>query len=265
MNTKANKTSQHSGFDFVPLVQDEQSAVRLVCFHFAGGSAQSFLPWRQYCNGNFELLAAELPGRSRRFNEAFYTSITEAANDFADAYMRLKSKQTIFYGHSLGALLAYETTRALLKRGVYGPDRLIISSRSSPVSFPVSIGLPELSRSSLMKYLHDLQGTKKEILENKMLMDMMLPIMKADLEIIYGYQHDKTPMLTIPVDVIGAIGDSYCPFESLLDWRNVTRGEFSFRMIPGGHFAAISEPKTIFDTVKNLNLHIERKLVNAFS
>lgn len=243
------------GADFVPLLKAPQSNTRLVCFHFAGGSAQSFLSWRQPSSDICELVAAELPGRSRRYNESFTPSIMHAAERFADTYQKMETKRCVFYGHSLGALLAYETARVLAMRGMRGPHRLVVSSRSAPGSFPSSTGLPQLSNASLLKYLRDLQGTKESILENKMLMDMMLPIIRADLEIIYEYQHRSRPVLDIPIDVIGAIEDRHCPFELLLAWRNVTRGEFNLHMIPGGHFAPIAHPDIVLQVVNQLRAH----------
>ncbi|HEY7986730.1 MAG TPA: alpha/beta fold hydrolase [Methylophilaceae bacterium] len=241
-----------AGGEFVTLLKQPDADVRLVCFHFAGGSAQSFLSWRQPSTNICELLAAELPGRSRRYSESFAPTILDAAESFADAYARLEPRKCVFYGHSLGALLAYETARILAKRGIAGPDRLVVSSRSAPGRFPASVGLPELSDASLMKYLRDLQGTKQSVLENKMLMEMMLPIIRADLEIIYGYRHHNNPVLEIPVDVIGATDDHHCPFELLLNWRNVTNGKFSLRMIPGGHFAPIAHPDIVLEAVNSL-------------
>jgi medium-chain acyl-[acyl-carrier-protein] hydrolase len=239
--------------EFVPLLKDAAANVRLVCFHFAGGSAQSFLPWRQPSTDVCELLAVELPGRSRRYNEPFVPSIRDAAASFAEAYLKLEPKPCVFYGHSLGALLAYETARILKNEKTAAPDRLIVSSRAGPGYFPVSVGLPELSNDSLMKYLRDLQGTKASVLENKMLMDMMLPIIRADLEMIYAYQYDNGARLDIPVDVIGAIDDQHCPFELLLDWKSITSGQFNLHMIPGGHFAPIAQPDIVLDVVKDMD------------
>jgi len=237
--------------DWVTLLQTNAS-VRLVCFHFAGGSAQSFFPWRALCDGACELIAAELPGRNRRYHEPFCSSILEAAENFAQTFSRLPSKPTVFYGHSLGALLAYETTRALSQLGQMMPQRLIVSSRAAPVKLPSSIGLPVLSDDALLNYLRDLQGTKAEVLENKALMDMMLPIIRSDLQLIYNYQHQLSPFLEIPVDAIGAIDDVHCPLEWLLGWRNVTRDKFSLHMIPGGHFAPLDSPNWVLDTVRSL-------------
>lgn len=241
------------GDDFVTLISNPDAAVRLVCFHFAGGSAQSFLPWRDEFQGGCELIAAELPGRTRRYNESFYPSIAVAVEKLAQSYLKLPRKRTIFYGHSLGALLAYETTR-LLSDHDCAPEHLILSSRSGPVNFPVSIGLPELSDDSLLTYLKNLEGTTEAVLENKTLMKVMLPIIRSDLEIIYGYQHDDSTKVTIPVEVIGAIDDQHCPFESLMDWKNITDNSFRLHMIPGGHFSPINTPDIVKQKINQLSV-----------
>lgn len=245
------ESSQQLGSDFVSLVSEPKSDAMLVCFHFAGGSAQSFLSWRQSFNGVCDLVAAELPGRSRRFGEDFTGSIMTAAESFAASFEDLPNKKCIFYGHSLGALLAYETARVLARKGKTLPIKLVVSSRSGPVTYPISIGLPELSDSALMSYLHALKGTQQSVLENKMLMEMMLPIIRSDLGIIYSYQHQNSPVLDIPIDVIGAIDDGHCPFESLLDWKNATSKAFRLTMIEGGHFAPLAEPENLVDIVKD--------------
>lgn len=236
----------------VPLIQGTYSDTALMCFHFAGGSSQSFYPWKQTFKGVLDLYAFELPGRNRRYKEAFAPSILEAAENFATAYVNFGIEKSVFYGHSLGAILAYETVRILHRRGFEGPDRIIISSRSGPVNFPVCIGLPELSDVAIRKYLHDLQGTKSEVLKNPLLMEMIIPIIKADLEIIYGYHHQKLPLLDIPIDVIGGIDDKHCPFESLIDWKRTTTNNFNLQMIPGGHFAPIAHPNIILELINPL-------------
>jgi len=247
---KHNNTSSPPA-DWVTLLQAD-APVRLVCFHFAGGSAQSFFPWRVLSDGACELIAAELPGRNRRYHEPFCSSILEAAESFAQTFSRLPPKPTVFYGHSLGALLAYETTRELSQLGQMMPQRLIVSSRAAPVKLPSSIGLPVLSDDALLSYLSDLRGTKTEVLKNKALMSMMLPIIRSDLQLIYDYQHQSSPFLEVPVDVIGAIDDVHCPLEWLLGWRDVTRGKFALHMIPGGHFAPLANPDWVLNTVRSI-------------
>lgn len=238
---------RRKGNEYVSLVKEPASKIVLVCFHFAGGSAQSFLPWKRFCTGVCDLVVAELPGRGRRYGESFFSSMTEAAANFADAYGELSNKHCVFFGHSLGALLAFETARELSARGIASPRRLLVSARAGPDWYPASVGLPELTDTALMKYLRELRGTPQAVLENSGFMQMMMPIIRADLELIYRYEHSPGASLSIPVDVIGAIKDEFVSFESLLRWREATTGDFRLQMVEGGHFTLLAKPDNVYD------------------
>lgn len=243
------KTNNSVSSNYVTLVTEPTSETALICFHFAGGSAQSFITWKPFSAEVCDLIVAELPGRGRRFGETTFSSISEAATCFADAYKGLSKKNCIFFGHSLGAILAYETARELYSRGSVVPSRLIVSARSAPCISPASIGLPELSDSALLTYLRDLQGTPQVVLENKSLMDLMTPVLRADLELIYGYEYQPSPPFNIPINVIGGTDDKFVSFESLLKWREVTTGEFHLQMIKGKHFTVLKQPDKVYEII----------------
>ncbi|WP_455893777.1 thioesterase II family protein [Pseudomonas palmensis] len=236
-----------------PLVQwlaDAEAPVSLVCFHCAGGSAQSFFAWKQAAAGVCELYAVELPGRSRRLREPFARSVTEVAAAFAEQCQALPDKPLVLFGHSLGALLAYETARVLLAQGVRKPVHLLVSSRQSPDWLPVCAGLPALNDQALRDYLANLAGTPREVLANQAMMDLAVPILQADLELILGYRHAHVRGLDIPVDAFGGMGDEQVRFESLGCWQRVTEGGFSLRMIEGGHFAVMQQPQVVMARVR---------------
>jgi len=239
--------------DYVVLSAEPASPVAVVCFHFAGGSAQSFFRWRQAAAG-CDLIAAELPGRGRRRHQAFAPSLMEAAVGLADGFTVLAEsmpgKRWVFFGHSLGALVAFETTRALRAGGVRGPDRLIVSAWHGPGSGAGAGGLPELSDAALTGYLHRLQGTPQAILENGAIMGMALPILRADLALIHGHRHSAGAPLDLPIEAIGASEDDRVPLEPLLAWGEATSGDFRLRMVPGGHFAMLDRPDILFDAVR---------------
>lgn len=232
---------------FVVLASNPAAERTLVCFHYAGGSAQAFYRWRAACGRAYTLVAGELPGRGRRQKEPFIGSIEEAANAFAQSCTRLPQTEVVFYGHSLGALVAFETARALNRMGRPGPRRLIVSCRAAPGSAQSLASLPNLSDAALVQYLQDLKGTPETVLRNEALMRMALPVLRADLKLIYDYRYSPAPELEIPIDVIGTVEDRWAPIEVLLEWRKVTRARFGLRMISGGHFAPVSSPSAVLD------------------
>ena len=236
-----------------PLVQwlaDAEAPVSLVCFHCAGGSAQSFFAWKQAAAGVCELYAVELPGRSRRMREPFARCVMEVAAAFAKQCRLLPDKPLVLFGHSLGALLAYETARVLLAEGERKPVHLLVSSRQSPDWLPVCAGLPELNDQALRDYLANLAGTPREVLANKAMMDVAVPILQADLELILGYNHAHARGLEIPVEAFGGMDDEQVRFESLGCWQRVTERGFSLRMVEGGHFAVMQQPQVVMERVR---------------
>jgi surfactin synthase thioesterase subunit len=242
---------------YVVLAQDPSADRVLVCFHYAGGSAQTFHSWRKRLPQRYALLSVELPGRGRRQGAPFAESIQEVAEQLASDFSEIARQPTVFYGHSLGALVAYETARSLRRRSLPEPKLLIASCRAAPGSAALTDSLPALSDADLRRYLEALRGTPKAILENRALMDFTIPILRADLELIYGYRHVASPRLVIPIEVIGAVDDRWAPLECLLEWRSITDGDFRLRMLPGGHFAPLASPETVLQAI---DLHLSDSL-----
>ncbi|MCQ4298187.1 alpha/beta fold hydrolase [Pseudomonas stutzeri] len=234
----------------VQWLADAAAPVSLVCFHCAGGSAQSFFPWKKAAQGLCELYAVELPGRSRRLREPFAESLAQLAEAFAEQCRALPNKPLILFGHSLGALLAYETARVLLAKGERPPVQLLVSSRQSPDWLPACAGLPALNDQALRDYLGNLAGTPPEVLQSKAMMDLAVPVLQADLKLILNYQHRHLQPLSIPVLVFGAISDQQVRYESLLSWERISGEGFSLRMIEGGHFAVMQQPQWVLDQVQ---------------
>jgi len=232
---------------YTVLAETAAARFALVCFHFAGGSAQSFFRWKEHCDPDFALIAAELPGRGRKLGGPFVASIREAALKFAAALRMTTDKPMVFYGHSLGALLAFETARVLRSFDLQALLGLIVSSRAGPSSASLTAGLPKLSNLELRHYLAEIEGTPQAVLDAPGLVEFMLPSLRADLGLIYSYRFEPQPVLDIPITVIGAERDRWAPFNALLSWRSVTTGAFRLRLIPGGHFAPMSAPKMIFE------------------
>ncbi|MCS5516150.1 hypothetical protein NWF32_16875 [Pseudomonas qingdaonensis] len=88
------------------------------------------------------------------------------------------------------------------------------------------------------------------MLANQAMMDLAVPILQADLELIVGYRHTHVRGLDIPVDAFGSMGDEQVRFESLACWQRVTEGGFSLRMIEGGHFAVMQQPQVVMARVR---------------
>lgn len=202
---------------------------------YAGGSAQSFFAWKPLLEGRVSLWALELPGRGRCFGQPLPPSLVALAQGLAHTLHAQVVQPDLVFGHSLGALISFELLRALRAHGRAQPATALLTGRIAP-SRPSAFGLPRFSRGDLIDYLRDLGGTPDSVLHNDAVIDMMLPVLQGDLELIASHTHRPAAPLDIDVTVAGGFDDGRVPMEGLLAWQPEFSGEFSLHMFPGGHF-----------------------------
>lgn len=138
---------------------------------YAGGSAQSFFAWKPLLDGQLTLLALELPGRGRCYGQPMPSSLLALADGLVQTLVTEGVQPDLLFGHSLGALIAFELLRALRRRGRSLPAAALMSGRIAP-SHPRTFGLPRFGREDLVEYLRDLGGTPDSVLNNDAVIDM---------------------------------------------------------------------------------------------
>jgi medium-chain acyl-[acyl-carrier-protein] hydrolase len=141
-----------------------------------------------------------------------------------------------FFGHSMGAVIAYELARALQQRCNIEPRKLIVSGRHAPQLPPNSPPAHGLPHAEFMAELRRLKGTPAEILADRGLMELVVPTLRADFQLIETYLHEPTAPLGCPITAFGGIADFDVPPADLSAWRDATTGPFAVRMFPGDHF-----------------------------
>jgi medium-chain acyl-[acyl-carrier-protein] hydrolase len=141
-----------------------------------------------------------------------------------------------FFGHSMGALVAFELARKMRREGLPAPAYLFVSAHRAPQlpnPDPTKHLLPD---DELVAHLRDLEGTPPEVLAHPELLDMVLPTLRADLTLLNTYDYVAEPPLTTPILALGGIGDKIVGRPQLAAWREVTAGAFAVQQFPGGHF-----------------------------
>lgn len=206
---------------------------RLFCFPHGGGSAAEFVRWARHLP-DVELSAVQLPGRGTRLAEPVLTRMDELVEAVV-AVIPAGAPYTMF-GHSLGALVAYEVTRALRRAGRPLPDHLIVSGYPAP-SLPRSeTQVHTLSDDELLGEVgrrHD--GLPAEVLADPELKSLVARYLRADYEILETYEWRTEDPLPIPVTVFGGRDDEIAD-EALLAWQRHAADEIAVRMFAGGHF-----------------------------
>lgn len=216
--------------------------VRLVYFPHAGGSASSCFQLSAALPPAVEVVAVQYPGRQERFAEPCIDSLAELADELPRWLTGLDDKPMAFFGHSMGAALAYEVTRRLEAQAttsddVPTPTHLFVSGRRAPSIVredeePVHLRDDE----GLIADVRALQGTDDSLFEHSDLLKLLLPLIRADYRAIETYAYEPGPPVSCPLTaVIGDADPRVGPAEAE-PWREHTSGEFDLRVFPGGHF-----------------------------
>jgi medium-chain acyl-[acyl-carrier-protein] hydrolase len=234
--TMPNNVSTGANRWFAPLKPGATGNMRLFCFPYAGGSSNIYREWPKYLPPNVEVWVAKLPGRDNRLKETPYTDLATLADAFAQAMVSYLDKPFVFFGHSMGAMLSYELSRLLRSRRGVEPAHLIVSARRAPQLPDTAQPTYNLPDAEFIEEVRRLNGTPKEVLEHAELMQMVLPLLRADFSVCETYTHTPGPTLECPLTVLGGIQDVDISREHLEAWRELTRGPFSLRILPGEHF-----------------------------
>jgi medium-chain acyl-[acyl-carrier-protein] hydrolase len=218
----------------VPIVERSGATVRLFCLSHAGGGALGYRAWAPLLPPHVEAWAVQLPGREERILEPPLTSAVEIVPAVVRALQSRTNLPYVLFGHSMGALLGYETAAAMRERGPAGPRHLVVSGAGAPRPGGSGHRRHELSRSEFVDVLRDLGGTPEEILQSPEIMDLVLPTLRADFEVVDGYRYVPRPVLDCPITVLGGRDDGISKAD-LERWANLTGGRSQVLLFDGGH------------------------------
>jgi surfactin synthase thioesterase subunit len=212
--------------------------MRLFCLPHAGGGATAFRTWNAALPPSVQVCPVLLPGRETRRSEPAYHDFSELADAIARELQPWLDIPYAVFGHSMGSLLAFEWVRRLRREGRPMPVWLFLSGRRAPDSAPD--GSPLLHPLPDPEFLERLtalyQGIPQEILREPELMDLFLPILRADIAVVESYRFQEDDPLDCPLTVFAGSKDASVNWDQLLAWNRQTRGRFAAEILPGGHF-----------------------------
>lgn len=214
----------------------EAGAERLFCFPWAGGGTSTYLSWREPMEGVASVLAVRLPGREDRSAEPPLGSMDEAVDGLLKAIEPYLSKPFSFFGHSMGAAMAFELARKLRSNGMAGPRVLIASAARAPL-YRMSHQPPaEPRREEFIEELKRLEGIPAGVLDDPRLLEIALPALESDARLYRRYVHEPGPPLDIPIHAYRGEADPNIGEQHAARWAEMTTGAFRVRIFDGGHF-----------------------------
>jgi medium-chain acyl-[acyl-carrier-protein] hydrolase len=211
------------------------TTLRLFCFPYAGGGTTVFQSWAKQLSAHIEVCAVQLNGRGARFRETPFTRLRPLVQAAAQGLAPHFDKPFAFFGHSMGALIAFELTRLLRREGLPLPLRLFVSGCKAP-HLPPHAPMYDLPEPELIAELKRLNGTPREVFENPDLLKMVLPLIRADFAVCQTYRYADEPPLPLPLTAFGSLLDAESTHDDISQWRRHTSSTFSQWMLPGDHF-----------------------------
>lgn len=205
-------------------------------FPCAGSGAADYATWTKWFPPTVELYAIRYPGRESRFKEKPYAGWSEARAELVGACAQQLDIPFAFFGHSLGALLAFETAHSLWSQYRSSPQHLFIFACHGPRLPLKRAPVAQQPNGKLLEYVQGLCGIPSDVAQNTELMALLLPAIRADMALAETYRYVSKPPLPCPITVYGGKDDVEVLPQELDAWEQETSGEFHLEMLACGHF-----------------------------
>ncbi|MCC5661297.1 thioesterase II family protein [Nostoc sp. XA010] len=220
---------------FLSYKPKSQTQLRLFCFPYAGGGAANFSRWSDYLP-EIEVCPVQLPGRENRFHEQSFIQLSPLVETLAQVIYPYLDIPFAFFGHSMGALIAFELAQQLRSNYSLSPDHLFVSGRGAPQIPDREPPISQLPESEFIEELRCFNGTPESVLQNMELMQLMLPILRADFALCETYVYSNHKPLDCPISAFGGTEDSQVSHKALMAWQEMTNSRFALSSFPGNHF-----------------------------
>ncbi len=226
--------------------------IRLFVFHHAGGGASYYASLFAKLQDKYSIYIVQLPGREYRIDEPIYDSWDNLLNDLSQVITPYLDKPFVFWGHSMGGIIAYELTQIIKKEKGILPKYLFISSCSAPGVRKNNYS--KLSDVQLLKRIFALGGTDCEVMENNTLRSYILPILRKDFFLCDNHEFLITDILNVPVTILGGLEDESVGVDDLLNWKKYFDNAFSICLFKGNHFYFKNQIDAVLFLIANIDI-----------
>jgi surfactin synthase thioesterase subunit len=219
----------------------------LLLFPHAGAGAAAYSSWARMVPADIGLRAVQPPGREARLREPAIRDARSFARAVLPSVAALADRPVVLFGHSVGAITAIELAREMRREGLPAPAGLLVSGRQAPHVAPRGSPVWDLPAEALLDFVRDLGGTSAAVLDDPDLVAMLLPALRADLEINERYQYADGDRLDAPITAFAADRDERAAPAEIAEWARHTARGFTLVPVEGGHFAITALPGLVLE------------------
>ncbi|MGX9883183.1 thioesterase II family protein [Streptomyces sp. NPDC002276] len=215
----------------------DANAIQLFCLPHAGAGASAYRDWPELLAPGIEAIPVQLPGRESRHREPARRSAAQLVAELSGPLAGRAGRDFALFGHSMGALLSYELAHALTELGK-PPRHLFVSGLGGPHLPFAGPVLHEKTDDELVEAVAEMEGTAPEVLAQPELMQLLLPLLRADLTVWETYVPRPTSLLkvSVPITALGGRHDPGVSLDRLNAWEELTSADFHVEVFEGGHF-----------------------------
>jgi Predicted thioesterase involved in non-ribosomal peptide biosynthesis len=219
--------------------------VRLYCLSCAGGTGALYKDWEEL---GIEVYPVEYAGHGSRFQEPLYCSVDEAVEDI---FLQIDTScPYALFGHSMGSILCYELIIHLQKEHCPLPEHVFFSA-SNPPEVMLYNKYDTMSDSILLEKLYQMGGMERDIIENSKLMEIFLPIIRSDFNLLSSYKCNKEwPLVECDISILFGKDDFATMWHDLRLWYKYTMKNCRFKAFSGGHFYLHENKQLLFTYIR---------------
>jgi medium-chain acyl-[acyl-carrier-protein] hydrolase len=219
-----------------------EARIRLLCFPHAGAGPSFYARWLTELAPAVEVCLAHLPGRESRFGERPLEDLRLIAARAAEEVPL--DKPVALFGHSMGALVAYEVAQLL------EPAHLFVSGSPPPHAPGDEPRIAHLPDAEFLAEVYAYGGIPDSLWDNQELVQMLQPVLRADFAACEQYRWPSHPLLRCDISALSGSGDLYVPERALARWGELTAGGCTTRVIGDGHFNLVSDRAAVHDFIR---------------
>lgn len=224
---------------------------RLVCFPHAGGSATFFFPASAALSPDIEVLAVQYPGRQDRRAEQPIDDLGRLADEIVAALSRTLAGGPALFGHSMGAVVAFEVASRMERDLGAAPAMLVASGRRAPSRYRHET-VHRYDDQGLIAELRRLSGTADALLGDAEFLQAILPAIRNDYRAIETYRCPEGAIVSCPITVFVGDADPKVTLDEAQAWKEHTTAAFDMRVFPGGHFYLADQPERALVALKEV-------------